>query len=584
MSACFTPRLLAATLASLALGSTLAAQTTSTPSFTVKSALSQTAPHPNASVLPDQGQRIVGGGGVAAWSGSGSLLHRLRPWAGSWEAGSKDHMFPDPAQVTAYLVQFNDPAGLYDVLVVEAVSPVTNRPTVRATLPAGFTLTGGGCWSDWQSTNGPGQLLTGSYPDEVDRRSWICEAKDHLSPNPAALHAYAFGIRAKTGSQPTMTISRATSTVEAAPTARVTVAPGYEVTGGGARAEAWRTATLAGTQNQTAPSFAQPSRFATLRAQVPDSGELLTASFPVMAQGTARVATGWEARAKDHGVSSPGTVTAYVIGVRLPPPPPPPPPPPASPTCFCTAVGPFAAPVLGQMTGGPQGTFMHPTDGAFTVTAHLVSGQPNLSITDAQGRSVLSVSGSAAWGPSPGGRFFAVVGSPIGTNAGSPLTIYRVAKSPTGFKTVVSSSVWPDGRWGFSADGSIALIERLENAPTRYSLDAHNLLAGNPTLAVVRKQELSVFQPGVTMSPCGDRLMYSRWVQLNPQQGQADFYARKDLPSLQQTLFADWDGTAPTMSAKVEAGATMNSFLVKLTGARLRSGQTSFASRQCEAP
>jgi hypothetical protein len=540
--------------------------------------------HPTVSVTADPGQKVVGGGGFADWRGAGSLLDRLRPVGNAWEASAKDHSFSDPAQLTGYVVQLKDPTNRFDVRVVEAVSAVTGRPTARATLPIGYTLTGGGCWADWQSSNGAGQLLTGSYPDEADQRSWICEAKEHLVPSPAALHAYVIGIKALNGPQPVMAITKATSAVGAAPRVQVAVAPYYEVTGGGARAEVSRPASLA----IGAPSglMRAPGRVATTIAA--DSGVLLTGSFPVIGPGTAYAAIAWEARAKDHGVSSPGTVTAYVIGVKLPapsqPPPPPPPPPPPSAACFCTSTGPFAPAVAGPITGGLQGVFVHPTDGAFTVAVQLVSGVPDLSVTDAQGRGVLNVTGAAAWGLSPGGQFFAVVGSPVGTNAGSPITVYRVARSPTGLRPVVSSSIWPDGRWGFSPDGSVLLIERFENAPVRYSLESYNLLAANPTTAVLRTQESSVFGPSAMMSPCGDRVMYSRWVQLNPRQGQLDFYARKDFPSLQSVL-ADWDGAAATMSATVEAGSAMNTFVVKLAGARLRSnGQTSFPSRQCEAP
>jgi len=211
------------------------------------------------------------------------------------------------------------------------------------------------------------------------------------------------------------------------------------------------------------------------------------------------------------------------------------------------------------VTGGLQGSFMHPTDGTFTVSVQLVSGQPDLSVTDGQGRGVLNVSGAVAWGLSPDRRFFGVVNSPVGTNVGSPLTLYRVARSPTGMRTVVSGEVWPDGRWGFSPDGSHLLIQRFEQAPIRYSLESYNLFAANPTIAVLRTQESSVFGPEVTMSPCGDRVMYGRWVQLNPRQGQLILYARKDFPSM-QSVIADWDGGASGMSAKVEAGSTMNSY------------------------
>ncbi|MGE0551860.1 MAG: hypothetical protein AB7R55_00390 [Gemmatimonadales bacterium] len=513
------------------------------------------------------------------------MLDRLRPVGLAWEAGSKDHAFQDPTALTGYLVQLDDPASLYAVTVVEAVSPPSSRPTVQAVLPPGFVLTGGGCWADWRSTGGAGLLLTGSYPDEVTQRAWICEAKDHLVPSPGALRAYVIGMRALTGAQPVVAITKATSAIGAAPVARANVAPYFEVTGGGARAEVWRGATLA--RSGATNTMAAPSRTAARLQAAADSGVLLTASFPIMGTGTARVAVGWEARAKDHGVSSPGTVTAYVIGVKLPPPPSSSSTPPTGSgpaTCACASTGPFSAAAPGSISGGLQGSFIHPTDGGFTVAVQSLSGAPHLSMTNAQGQSVLDLTGVVAWGPSPDGRFFAVVASPAGTNAGSPITVYRVARSTTPLRSVVSSQIWPDGRWGWSPDGSVLLIERFENAPVRYSLESYNLLAANPTLAVLRTQELSAFGPSVTMSPCGDRLMYSRWLQLNPRQGQLDFFARKDFPS-SLSVIADWDGAAGAMSASVVAGTGTNVYLVRLAGARLRSnGQTTFPSRQCEAP
>ncbi|MFN0181681.1 MAG: hypothetical protein ACKVZ0_22965 [Gemmatimonadales bacterium] len=547
----------------------------------VKLAQSASMAHPRVTIPVDAGKKLVGGGGFADWLGAGSLLDRIRPVGAAWEASSKDHAYSDPARLTGYLIQLDDATNRFDVRVVETVSPVSTHPTVRATLPAGYVLAGGGCLVDWRSTpEMMGNLLTGSYPDEVDRVSWICEAKQHLAANPAAVRAYVVGIRARSGLQPLLTITKATSAVGAAPRVQAMMAPHHQVTGGGARAEVWRAATIAGLGRRT--GFVRSPTAPPVRA-VPDSGVLLTGSFPVLAQGSSPLAAiGWEARGKDHGVSSPGTVTAYVVALFLPAPPPPPPPPPA--TCFCTATGPFAPAAIGPISGGLQGTFNHPTDGQFTVTPQLVGNQPNLSVTDAQGGGVLSVADAVAWGLSPGNRFFVVVNSLVGPNAGSPLTLYRVARRPTGFRSVVSTDVWPDGKWGFSPDGSQLLIERFEQAPIRYSLTSHNLLAANPITAVLRTQESSVFGPSVTMSPCGDRLLYHRWTQLNPRQGQLDFYARKDFPAL-QSVIADWDGMASGMSAQVEAGTTMNSFVVRLFGAQLRSnGQTTFPSRQCEAP
>ena len=90
----------------------------------------------------------------------------------------------------------DDPNNLYQVVMVQQASPIASHPTARATLPTGYVMTGGGCFVNWrQTTPAVGNLLTGSYPDETDNRSWICEAQDHLQPDPASVQAYVVGVR-----------------------------------------------------------------------------------------------------------------------------------------------------------------------------------------------------------------------------------------------------------------------------------------------------------------------------------------------------------------------------------------------------
>ncbi len=252
--------------------------------------------------------------------------------------------------------------------------------------------------------------------------------------------------------------------------------------------------------------------------------------------------------------------------------------------CACQTTGPFATPRIKTFnSSGLIGAFSHPTDGMFTVSTQAVGGSVDLSVKDSQQRPVLSVSGPVAWGPSPDGKFFAVVFSLVGTNAGAPMTVHRVAKGPATWQSILSTEVWPDGRWGFSGDGSQIIITRLQNMPVQFSLEAHNLRAPNPTTAVLRLNELNVTGATVTVSPCGDRLMYFRWLQMSPLTGQGDFYARSSFGVMQNLAVTDWDGGSNTMpTAASIMGTGMNNFQVQLNGLTSRStGQHTIASLQC---
>jgi len=140
-------------------------------------------------------------------------------------------------------------------------------------------------------------MLTGSYP--IVRRdntavSWVCEARDMGGASPANVIAVAIGIRpapraAQPARMPGMCVSSVTSGAAAHPTALApNCAASGQITGGGAKAVA---------PNATA-----------------DSGQLLTATFPVLQRGQI---VGWEARSKDHLRSSDGSVTAYAISISF---------------------------------------------------------------------------------------------------------------------------------------------------------------------------------------------------------------------------------------------------------------------------
>jgi hypothetical protein len=147
---------------------------------------------------------------------------------------------------------------------------------VAAAVLDGFTLIGGGCRSN---SVGPGQLLTGSYPDgEV----WLCEAQAHSVEDTSTLTAYAIGVPTalKLDMKQWTASSQGPPTDRPSATATIGVA-GYEVIGGGCRSD----------------------------GVYPKPGNNLVRSYPTT--------NAWVCESTAHNsVSSPSTITAWVIGAR----------------------------------------------------------------------------------------------------------------------------------------------------------------------------------------------------------------------------------------------------------------------------
>jgi len=159
----------------------------------IVSATSSPASHPVASVTLPDGYTMTGGGAVAHWTSNGSLLTASYPQSSrSWQARSKDHIKPDPAALTVYVIGIRPRNGASppENFIVKSQSARLSHPNTTATLPAGYLLVGGGAAVDWQ---GAGNLLTASYPDGGD--GWIAFSKDHLVADPAVITAYAIGVR-----------------------------------------------------------------------------------------------------------------------------------------------------------------------------------------------------------------------------------------------------------------------------------------------------------------------------------------------------------------------------------------------------
>lgn len=249
--------------------------------------------------------------------------------------------------------------------------------------------------------------------------------------------------------------------------------------------------------------------------------------------------------------------------------------------CACTRTGSFRAPALRTIDeDGLTGTFTHPTAGTFTIDARSVAASVMLNVTDAQNRAVLSVDRPAGWGLSPDNRYFAVAFASESRNTPSPINVYRVAAGPSTWPRLIGTTVDADGRWAFSAGSKMFLITRLQNSPVQFSFRAYNLEAPDPNTGMVQVSEAGVRGARLTTSPCDDRLMYFRWTQLNPPQGQADFYDRVSFgPRATKTTATTESQSTP--SASIVTGPSTTPFLVELDGLDLGGGTTTFPSLQC---
>lgn len=273
-----------------------------------------TATSPNLpSGMPTSSSILSGGGARVEWTGNGSLLTETALFKAPngevyWRASAKDHMAADPAAIEAYGTYLYLPPHEWESYRATATGAVASHPVATATLPPGYTMTGGGCTSNWKTSSGAaGNLLTASFP--ANANTWECRAKDHGVASPASLTAHVIGIRPRAGANvvpPVMLITRERSDVSSHPTA---LAPGltppgpsgsgvtgYIVSGGGALAQA---------------------------ATAGAPGQLLTATYPEtqpyapLGGNPLYVPRGWRANSKDHAYASPGTVDAFAINLRF---------------------------------------------------------------------------------------------------------------------------------------------------------------------------------------------------------------------------------------------------------------------------
>jgi hypothetical protein len=152
-------------------------------------------------VTVESGYVMVGGGAKAEYTGPGALLVASHPVAenkSTWRAQLKDHVHTDAGKkITAYAIGLKCKAE--GVKLQSAMAPATsgrsNRPQAAAAPPGGYKMVGGGAAI---SFDGPGILLTGSYPTENNQ--WEGRGKDHSVPDNATITVYCIGLRVETSS------------------------------------------------------------------------------------------------------------------------------------------------------------------------------------------------------------------------------------------------------------------------------------------------------------------------------------------------------------------------------------------------
>src|SRR3979490_1336134 len=100
----------------------------------------------------------------------------------TWIARGKDHEYVDPASIEADVIALYDPNDLWEVTIQSTIVGPAEHPAGTASLPPGYTLTGGGACANWSTA---GSFLTALYPQ--DSATWFAESKDHVAPESVTL-------------------------------------------------------------------------------------------------------------------------------------------------------------------------------------------------------------------------------------------------------------------------------------------------------------------------------------------------------------------------------------------------------------
>lgn len=245
--------------------------------------------HDYAATVPDD--MVAIGGGVEATSVPyGALLTASYPNTelSAWFGSSKDHSLPNPHKLKVYAIGLRIEGmsrnQLIDHIAVRREeSGLAQHPEASETMPGDYLLVSGGFHVNWRDYNpNGGNLATASFPESA--MEWKARSKDHSVVSRANLTVYAIGIKE---TLPVGRIERSIHSEDsghaAHPRATADVSSGFALTGGGAEVH-WTGA-----------------------------GNLLWQLRPT----TETAFQDFTAGSKDHQHTSPATLTAYSIGIKL---------------------------------------------------------------------------------------------------------------------------------------------------------------------------------------------------------------------------------------------------------------------------
>jgi hypothetical protein len=161
----------------------------------VTTATSPVSSRPIAVATGPMNELPLGGGAKVDYTGAGNMLVWSRPGlcAGlsctSWTAGAKDHLFDDPASITAYSITMSEEIPGFGRLFVqiEESNPIPvfegGPGSTRLELEPGMVLTGLGADAHaFDPPQGPGRMLVrmGPASHASSNRTMIFEDKDHV--------------------------------------------------------------------------------------------------------------------------------------------------------------------------------------------------------------------------------------------------------------------------------------------------------------------------------------------------------------------------------------------------------------------
>lgn len=180
------------------------------------------------------------------------------------------------------LNESTDRSGKIKVAVFERVAKTAKSHFMdfAVQVPDDYVVVGGGV----AGSANPGNFITASYPNS-SLSAWLVSTKDHLIPNPAAIRAYAIGLKIQGMTRKELLendivwTSAQSSGTESHPDMTAFLPSGYAMIGGGMRI-GWSGA-----------------------------GNLAYGMYP-------DTMLSWRARSKDHVVSSPANMEVFTIGIQ----------------------------------------------------------------------------------------------------------------------------------------------------------------------------------------------------------------------------------------------------------------------------